>query len=104
VTVLALLPALVLTDNPAVAVPRFLFLTAIALLGVRLLGGGAAWLAPTAYLVAATLVGNNRDGTFESWAWVLAASQSQTTAGFSVAAFLGAAVWWSRRSPQRDLW
>lgn len=104
VTVFALLPAVVLVDNPAVVVPRFLFLTALGLVGVRLLGGGAAWLAPTAYLVAASLVGNNRDGTFESWAWVLATSKSPTSAAFSVVAFLGTAVWWSRQSPQRDHW
>lgn len=68
VTFLALLPGLVLVDDPAQIAPRFIFLTAIGLAGVRLLPGGAAWLAPTAYLVTAVLVGTNRDGTFESWA------------------------------------
>jgi len=104
VTGLALLPALLLADSPELIVSRFLFLTAVGLIGVRLLGGDAAWLAPTAYLVAATLVGNNRDGTFESWAWVLSADQSWTSAALAAVFFIGAAVWWARQSSHRDLW
>jgi hypothetical protein len=104
VTALALLPAIVLAEKPGVTIPRFLFLTAIGLVGVRLFGGGAAWIAPTAYFVAATLVGNNRDGTFEPWAWVLATTQSPTSTTAATVAFLGAASWWSKQLPQRDRW
>jgi hypothetical protein len=104
VTLVAVAPAVFLADNAAVVVPRFLFLAAIGLVGVRVLGGRAAWLAPTAYLVAATLVGNNRDATFESWAWVLTASNSPISATLSIGAFLGAAISWSRQPPHRDLW
>lgn len=104
VTGLAVLSAFGLVENPGVTIPRFLFLTAICLVGVRLLGGGAAWIAPAAYFVAATLVGNNRDGTFEPWAWVLATTQSTTSTVVAVGSYLAAAVWWSRQPIERDRW
>jgi hypothetical protein len=104
VTGLAVLPALLLVESPAVTIPRFLFLTAICLVGVRLLGGGAAWVAPAAYFVTATLVGNNRDGTFEPWAWVLATTQSTTSTVVAIGSYSVAALWWSRQPPNRDRW
>jgi hypothetical protein len=104
VTALVVLPAAALAESPTVTIPRFLFLTAIGLVGVRLLGGGAAWIAPAAYFVAATLVGNNRDGTFEPWAWVLATTQSPTSSAVAIVSYLAAATWWSRQPPRRDKW
>ncbi|WBQ04992.1 hypothetical protein [Kribbella sp. CA-293567] len=104
VAAVAVLPALLLAEHPDVTIPRFLFLTAICLMGVRLLGGGAAWIAPAAYFVTATLVGNNRDGTFESWAWVLATTQSLTSTLVAIGSFVAAALWWSLQQPERDRW
>jgi hypothetical protein len=104
VTIGALLLGLALVGDPYVIAPRFLFLTAIGLTGVRLLGGRAAWLAPTSYVVTCVLVGTDRDGTFDSWAWILDDTSTAGITILSVAAFLAASLWWSRQPPERDLW
>lgn len=102
--VAVLLLGLVLVGDPGLIAPRFLFLVAIGLVGVRLLGGRAAWLAPTAYVVTCVLVGTDREGAFDPWAWILDDNTTASTTILSVAAFLAASIWWSRQPPERDLW
>lgn len=104
VTIAVLLLGLVLVGDPGLIAPRFLFLVAIGLVGVRLLGGRAAWLAPTAYVVTCVLVGTDREGAFDPWAWILDDNTTASTTTLSVAAFLAASIWWSRQPPERDLW
>ncbi len=88
------------------AVRNYLGNVGIGLLLAICAGGGRSWMLPTAYTIAATLLGRDQHGALAPWAWMIQPARNQTSWAIAIGVFAAAvglyAVFGPRYEPGSD--